>query len=89
MTGAGGWGEEQHPTIHRLVSTDLFRAFYYPWTTKFLPFIFVAMYVALFFQKRVKKMEVACGAILYILTIGTFWGFVFAVSGLASQGAGH
>jgi hypothetical protein len=89
MMGAGDWGQKQHPVIHGWVSSELFRSLYYPWLIRFLPFGFFAIYVSLFFQRRISKVEVACSLVLYTICIGAFWFFAFLLSGLASQGAGH
>jgi hypothetical protein len=87
--GAGDWGNRKHPMVHSWVSSEFFRSLYYPWLTKFLPFVFYAIYLSLFFQRRIGKAEVACSMIFYTICIGAFWFFAFLLSGLASQGAGH
>lgn len=89
LLGAGDWGKEQHPVIHKWVSSEQFTTLYYPWVTKFLPLVFYAIYLSLFFQKRISKVEVACSMFFYTLCIGAFWFFAFLLSGMASQGAGH
>jgi hypothetical protein len=87
--GAGAWGKERHPIIHGWVSSGFFRDVCYPWVTQFLPIAFYAIYIALFFQKRIARAEVLSSMVLYSLIIGGFWCFAILILGLANQGAGR
>lgn len=89
ILGAGAWGKEQHPIIHGWVSTSFFVDVCFPLVTRYFPVAFYAIYTTLFFQKRIARVEVLSGVVLYSLVIGGFWCFVFLLSGLANQGAGR
>ena len=89
IIGSGAWGKQQHPLIHSWVSTEIFRDMYFPFALKALPFFSAITYLSLLFQKKLKRIEIIISLVIYFLFIGGFWLFVLAISGLASQGAGH